>query len=1213
LLRLKRVELQGFKSFCERTELRFHGEGIAAIVGPNGCGKSNISDAISWVLGEQSAKSLRGSRMEDVIFAGTRDRKPLGLAYVTLTLVDPEAHQDGQGHKIVAVESGQPARPGEVTITRRLFRSGESEYLIDGRMARLRDIQDLFMGTGLGPESYAIIEQGRIGQILSSKPQDRRAVIEEAAGVSRFKTKKRLAEAKLESAKQNLARVYDILEEVTRQVNSLKRQAAKARRYGELKAEFESRLRVVLSGKYRLLEREAAKTAIDLNLAASELKALAQQVADKEQAYEQERAACERLEQELTAARQRLSEANVEAERTRGRLEAQVRESGAMEQRLAQAEKESQELDGKLDALAQEAGAHQGSLAALEEQIAQARGRTIEINRQRENLQAKVREREQTMEAGRQVVLRLLGEASTLKNQLAQVEEYLAAIERETARSEREEQTAAAERERLEAASRQLSEAVTQRQLELESVTEEKRRTEVDLAERRRAAAELRQEIDGLKSDVSAMGARKESLEQVLAHRTYTTESVKRLFASLEAAPAAGADLRVEGVLADYVEVDPQFEKPAEEFLHEELEYVVVESWQQAERGLDFLRAHTDGRATFLVHPASNGNGHGHLPEPAVAPETGITARLSDSLRLTNGFRDRAVDLLPRLSQCFLAENRAAAQNLAVAYPHLYFLLPDGVCYHGRTVTGGRKTGAGPLAMKREARELAVALAERQARLEQKKAELEGLDGEVAGIEAALDGLRGLEQAREKDRLALEHEKRKLSDDLARANSRISVARLELERLRREAAKSAEQREKNLAAVAEKEGLRAKREETLEAERRELEELQGQAAGIGEEHAAVRAELAGFEERHRAERATVARLDQQFRETTARRNAIGAEIDRLGEQRSRLLADNVELERKAASLAEQILEIEGQVNQMAADDAGRRERLRASEDDLKALRASVQEKLERRTEIEVDLVKKQAELKYLDETSRKELNCPVEELAPADETIPAEEAIAEAEQGALEVRNRIEALGAVNPAAMEEHQEAQQRQEFLTAQRQDLIDSIRDTEKAIQEIDLVSRQRFAEAFEAINANFRAAFQTLFGGGTGEMRLTDQENQAESGIDMICSPPGKRLQNVLLLSGGEKALSAVALLMAIFKYQPSPFCVMDEVDAPLDEANIARLTRMVQEMSSETQFVMITHSKRTMEAAQALYGVTMQEPGVSRLVSVRFNAAAEAAA
>ena len=1211
MLRLKRIELQGFKSFCDRTELRFHGEGIAAIVGPNGCGKSNISDAISWVLGEQSAKSLRGSRMEDVIFAGTRDRKSLGMAYVTMTLVDPEVHHEGHGHKLQAVEDGHPVKPGEVTITRRLFRSGESEYLIDGRLARLRDIQDLFMGTGLGPESYAIIEQGRIGQILSSKPQDRRAIIEEAAGIGRFKTKKRLAEAKLESAKQNLARVYDILEEVTRQVNSLKRQASKARRYGELKAELESGLRVVLSGKYRLLERDAAATAINLSLAAGELKTLSDQVAEREQAHEREQAACYQLEQELTAVRQQLSERNLEAERTRGRLEAQVRESGAMEERLAQAEKESQELDGRLDSLTGEITTHQAGLQALEEQIAQARGRMLEINQQREALQAQVRQREQSIESGRQVVLRLLGEASTLKNQLAQVEEYLAAVERETARSEREEQTAAAEIGRLEGVRRQLSETVAQSQLALEAVTVDRQHAEEDLSNLRRAAVDLGKEVDGMKGEVSVMRARKESLEQVLAHRTYTTESVKRLFASLEGGQAE--DLKLMGVLADYVEVDPQFEKPAEEFLHEELEYVVVESWQQAEQGLDFLRADTDGRATFLVHPESNGNGHRNLPEPPIGPETGIASRLSDSLRLTNGFRDRAADLLPRVSLCFLAEDRPAAQRLAVAYPHLYFLLPDGVCYHGHTVTGGRKTGAGPLAMKREARELAAALAVRQAALDHKLAELEGSNRQIADLEAELDRLRGVQQSREKDRLALEHEMRKMGEDLSRANSRLSVARLELERQRRDAARSLEQREKNLAAVAEKEELRSSHEAALESERQQLEESQAQAASIGEEHAAVRAALAGIEERHRAERTSLARLEEQYRESASRRAGIGAEIDRLGEQRARILADNVELARKVESLAEEILGLEARANSMADEDDTRRETLRAGEETLKGLRASVQEMIERRSQIEVELVRKQAELKYLDETSRKELNTPVEDLGSADQPVPDVEAIAAAEQASQEVLNRIEALGPVNPAAMEEFQEAQQRHDFLSAQRQDLIDSIRDTEKAIQEIDQVSRQKFAEAFEAINANFRVAFQTLFGGGTGEMRLTDQENLAESGVDIICSPPGKRLQNVLLLSGGEKALSAVALLMAIFKYQPSPFCVMDEVDAPLDEANIGRLTRMIEEMSKQTQFVMITHSKRTMEAAQALYGVTMQEPGVSRLVSVRFGTAAEAAA
>jgi chromosome segregation protein len=1209
LLKLKRVEVQGFKSFCDRTELRFNGEGIAAIVGPNGCGKSNISDAISWVLGEQSAKSLRGTRMEDVIFAGTRDRKPVGMAYVTMTLVDPDAYAEGSPAHKIHVEEGHAKKSGEITITRRLFRSGESEYLIDGRPARLRDIQDLFMGTGLGPESYAIIEQGRIGQILSSKPQDRRSIIEEAAGITRFKTRKRLAEAKLEGAKQNLARVYDILEEVTRQVNSLKRQASKAKRYTELKAELEGRLRVVLSGKYRLLERDAAKTAIDLSTAAAELKSLGEQVAEKEQAHERQQLACYEIEEQLTANRQQLSEKNVEAERARGRLASQVKESGAIEQRIAAAEKESQELGARLEQLDAEIAAHKQNIDGLDAQTGQTRDRMIEINQQREALQVKVRERERAIEAGRQLILRLLGEASTLKNQLAQIDEYLAGIDRETARSTREEQVAAAEIERLEAARKQLSETVAQRQLELENVAGERKRTEEELADRRRTAAELRREMDGLRAEISQIRARKESLEQVLAHRTYTTDSVKRLFASLEKGKAT--DLKPLGVLADYVEVDPQFEKPAEEFLHEELEYVVVESWEQAERGLDFIRE-LDGRATFLVHPEPDSNVHGRLPEPAIGPETGIAARLSDSLRLTNGFKDRAIDLLPRVSLCFLAEDRAAAQRLSVAYPHLYFLLSDGVCYHGQTVTGGKKTAAGPLAMKREARELAGKVQAKQAGFDEMSARQDALSQEIIGLEAELERLRSLQQSREKDRVALDADMRKLGDDLSRTNSRLSVARLELERLRRDSEKSAEQRERSRAAVEEKERLRAEREAALEAERQEMEKLEGQAATIHEEHAATRAELAQLEERSRGERSAMGRLEHQFRETTQRRNAIAPEIERLGELRARLLADNIELDQKIAVLGEEIARLEALVNEMAQQDAGMRESLRAGEEELKVLRAAVQEYHEKRSQIEVELVRKQAELKYLDETSRKELNCPVEELAPADEAIPDADAIAEAEQQCNEVRSRIEALGAVNPAAMEEFQEAQQRHEFLSVQRQDLIDSIRDTEKAIQEIDLVSRQKFAEAFEAINGNFREIFQTLFGGGTGEMRLTDQENLAESGIDIVCSPPGKRLQNVLLLSGGEKALAAVALLMAIFRYQPSPFCVMDEVDAPLDETNIGRLTRLLQEMSAQTQFVVITHSKRTMEAAQALYGVTMQEPGVSRLVSVKFNAAEAAA-
>jgi chromosome segregation protein len=1186
LLRLKRLELQGFKSFCDRTELRFNGGGIAAIVGPNGCGKSNLSDAISWVLGEQSAKSLRGARMEDVIFAGTRDRKPTGMATVTMTMHDPQH---------------APDKPAETTITRRLYRSGDSEYLVDGHIARLRDIQDLFMGTGLGPESYAIIEQGRIGQILSSRPQDRRAIMEEAAGISKFKTRKRLAEAKLESARQNLARVFDILEEVTRQLNSLKRQASKTRRYGELKAEMDAKLRLVLAAQFRQLEREAAKAALDLNLATNELRILSEDVTANEQERERLQTSAYETEARLTAVRAELAAFQVEAERTRGRLEAQVRETGAIEERIAQGEREAQELETRSGALAGERDAHTTGVTELDRQITAARERMIAKNQAREDLQSQLGNREAAIEEGRMAVLRLLGETSTLQNQLAQIDEYLAGIERETARAHKEDESASAEVERLARARKELSESMARRQMELEAVTGERQRTEEELGTQKSAAADLRGQIDALRADVSHLEARKTSLQDILSHRAYSTESVKRLFGALE-----NDGFRPKGLLADFVEVDASYERAAEEFLHDELEYVVVEDWEQAERGMSLLRAGSEGRATFLVHGGTGFQPVADEPAPSLP-------RLTDYLRLTNGFTGRALDLIPRLANCRMAQDRAEAQRLAEENPDFYFLLPDGLCYHGRTLSGGKKTASGPLAMKRELRELAGTLAARQGELEAGVARADSLDREIAVLENELERLRALQQAGEKDSLALDHEMRKLTEETSRANTRISVARLELERLSHETERSLEQRDRNREAVNERETLRGEREQSLAMQREELERLEGDAARIGEEHAALRVELAGLEERHRAERAALARVEAQWNEITSRRDELAREVERLGIERARLLADNIELDRKSAELAGQITAAESEVNRLAFEETQLREMLAEAEEKLKGLRAEVEAAHQKRSEIEVDLVKKQAELKYLDETSRKELNCGVEELVPADEQLPDGDALAEAERQYDELRARIEALGPINPQALEEFQECQLRHDFLSTQRQDLIDSIRDTERAIQEIDEVSRQKFAEAFEAINANFRESFQTLFGGGMGEMRLTDETNVAESGIDIIASPPGKKLQNVLLLSGGEKALAALALLMAIFRYQPSPFCILDEVDAPLDEANIGRLMRLLREMSATTQFIIITHSKKTMESAQAMYGVTMQEPGVSRLVSVKFDGIASVAA
>jgi len=1256
LLKLKRVDIQGFKSFYDRTEMRFHGSGIAAIVGPNGCGKSNLSDAISWVLGEQSAKSLRGARMEDVIFAGTRERKPLGMAQVTLTMIDPEAHNLAT-HKVQPVASDPLAlngedvpanghanghsnghangvngnangkstghasgaghhahgNPGEVTITRRLYRSGDSEYLIDGKTARLRDIQELFMGTGLGPESYAIIEQGRIGQILSNKPADRRAIIEEAAGIGKYKTRKRLAEAKLESAKQNLSRVFDILEEVGRQVNSLKRQASKAKRYEELRGEMLSHLRQTVAGKFRMLEREAAKLALDLNQAQSSFQNLSHEVQSKEQEHARTQESCYQIEASLTSARARVAELNVEAERTRGKLELQARQIGGIEERLAAGEAETQDLDARHQTESAELAAYTTAIAQLEQEAAAARETMDAKTRDRDSLQATLREREQLLEAARQQVLRLMSEASSLRHQLVQTDEFLASMDRDATRARREEEGASSDMARLDESKAELSTRLSARQLELESLADRRGRVEGELKERQLQAGTARQRLNMLRDALAKQKARKESLEGILSHRAYTTESVKRLFTEIERGQAEG--FRPMGLLADFVEVTrPEWEKASEEFLHEELEYVVVQGWSEAEHGVEVMRAESEGRATFLVH---GGLVHPEVDAPLpgvpdLSGETAIAGTLRDAIRLSNGFASAPQGLLPRLARCFLVSERSEASRLAASHPDCYFLLADGASYHGHTVTGGRKSSGGPLALKRELRELIGQVDAREREADELTGELESVERAAAQLAAELEQVRSLQQAQEKDALALDHEQRKLADEYARSGARLSAARLELEKLARRDLETREQRERNHLLLAEKEQARFDQEKAVETARGEFDALQAQMHSVNEEYSALRAALAGLEERVRAEKTAAARLEMQVRLLATRRQNLALDLERMGTERARLLNDNISLDQRAQELADHTAAAAGSVELLTAQESGGRAALAALDETLRSLRIDVQTIQEQRSQIELELVRRQSDLKYLDETSHKELSAGAAEIAAAEESaqeggeVAPQVSLEETEQRYQEVRARIEALGPVNPQALEEYQEAQQRYEFLNAQRQDLLDSIRDTEKAIQELDTESRRRFGDAFEAINENFKQMFRTLFGGGQGEMRLTDETNLAESGIDIMASPPGKKLQNIALLSGGEKSLTAMALLMAIFRYTPSPFCILDEVDAPLDEPNIQRLTRLIKEMSHDTQFVVITHAKRTMEAAQALYGVTMQEPGVSKLVSVKFD-------
>ncbi len=1154
--------------------------------------------------------------MEDVIFAGTRDKKPLGMASVTMTLIPDEPAAlarstdqpqlaNGNGlHRRPKSEASETAeREGEITITRRLYRSGESEYLMNGKLARLRDIQDLFLGTGLGPESYAIIEQGRIGQILSTRPQDRRNVIEEAAGITKFKTRKRLAESKLESAKQNLSRVFDILEEVTRQVNSLKRQAAKTKRYSELKTEATAYLRQVLAAKFRMLEREAAKVAIELNLASSELQKLQAEIAKREQHHAATIDASYLNEQDLTQARKLLSDLHLEAERARGRLEHQTKEIEQIDQRLQSGRHDTETVDRQQQESAADLAQQTAELAAIEAHCDRARLLLEAKSAERHEQQRKFSEGEQAREAARQSLLNLLSETAALQNRMTQAEAQIASADREAARARAEQQESETNLSRIQQLNAGLSERLAAQQNEFASVTSRRQALEQELQQKRKELAEAAHLLDRLRTEFSRVRARRDSLEEVLEHRTYTTETVKRFFSALERDHPPG--LEPVGVLADFLDVDPQLEKAAEEFLHDELEYVIVRDWAEAERGIEVMRGDLNGHATFLVEAATQPDAPPEsLPKPSGHP--GILTTLTSTVRLTNGLSNAPLSLLPRIANCFVVADHALGQQLAAEYPHCWFLATDGVSYHGQAVTGGKKTGAGPLALKRELREVSQLEEVKSNEVAAAEADVVQFETAIARISESLEQVRNQQQAHEKELLAMDHETRKLAEEAGRARSTLARARTELEQLSVHRADLERNLAHDLDALANAESLKTQQEQAVEAAREQLAVLQTEVARVTEEHSSLRANLASIEERQRALAANRTRLLSQADDLQERREHIARETERSIAERTHFLTSNEELERKRAELDGSISAAEAKVQELAERESQFRRQLAAADEELKSLRAQAQAAQEQRSDLQVALARAESDLKYLEETCRRELDTDLAQLTQGIETVPDGPALEEIETKYAEAQRKIEALGPVNPEALSEFEEAQQRQEFLNAQRQDLLDSIRDTEKAIHQIDDESRKRFSEAFHAINANFREMFSTLFGGGIGEMRLTDEDNIAESGIDIVASPPGKKLQSVLLLSGGEKSLTAMALLMAIFQYTPSPFCVLDEVDAPLDEPNIERLTRLLNDMSDQTQFIVITHAKRTMEAAQSLYGVTMQEPGISKLVSVKFD-------
>ena len=1302
MLKLKRLQILGFKSFCDRTDLRFHGDGVAAIIGPNGCGKSNIADAISWVLGEQSAKTLRGSRMEDVIFAGTRDRKPTGMAEVSLTLIDPQEypgadanapteidiqdelpinpissrHADDWDEAAIraraasetesAVEEAQPGRTeeiqvpgskvntlaaafpddepvfalpahnialtaastaapqvvlkirrrkfnqqlfhaGEIVVTRRLFRSGDSQYLLNGKLCRLRDIQDLFMGTGLGPETYALIEQGRIGQILSSRPTDRRAILEEAAGITKFKTKKRLAEARLEDAKLNLARVNDIFDEVTRQMNSLKRQASKAERFARLRDEMRAELRIVLASKFAAIERESAELDAQLNALAEDMRHRTEAVQQLESEHAEGTERGYAIEAELRENRDRLSQLAMEIDRAHARrrhndercAELMVRSASA-EAELAQARHRLTSLEAERDSNREILESAAGDLAAAQHELALSQQEVASAT-------AALAELEHQQEESRVAIFDTVSSASRLRNQLAQAEERLASVDREARRLETEITNASLQVEAFGGQRGQLAlefETVTQRVAGIaEEISQLRRLIEAKRLDETRAKTNL----DVLRAEFATALGKKGSLEAVIAEHGYSTESVRRLFQS----GVMQSGLAPVGVLADFLEVEPRFERVVEDFLRDELNYIVVKSWDAADEGLRLLRSDVDGRATFLVHPEDSQAKFSFVLDEAAhcAPPTASIVPLKHTIRVLDGFGKSLEVILPKLRDGYIVPGSDTARGLALENPDAFFLSQSGECFHNVTVTGGKQRAEGPLSMKRDLREVLRQLDDLERALRDEEMRVLTLGREIKDFTSLLERLEGEKREAEHQSMTSGHMLQQLDSEMARVAERMRISHAEMQRLAEERSEQEAILTARQGEIATLEQSRVRLEQEIAAALESLTVLRQRREDASQSASQRVARVAALEERHRSATAVLGRIESLFVEMNERVHALVSQIEGATAEKLQRTAENLQLELQSADFEAERNAGQAREGLLQFERDQVRARLAEIDELLHDARQLLDQARDRRGELQAAAAKLQADAMYMAETCLNELGVERPALmADTTLTLVSGDELAARDQSYREMRGKLDAMGPVNMMALEEYRESVERHTFLDEQRKDLIASIENTTATIREIDEVSRQKFQEAFARINENFQTTFKKLFGGGHAFMRLTDEENSAESGIDVVASPPGKRLQSVLLLSGGEKALTALALLVGIFQYTPSPFCILDEVDAPLDEANIGRFTDLVKEMSVQTQFVLITHSKKTMSIAPVLYGVTMQEPGVSKLVSVRFGAA-----
>jgi chromosome segregation protein len=1196
MLRLEKLEVCGFKSFGDRAEIQFPA-GVTGIVGPNGCGKSNIGDAINWVLGEQSAKMLRGQNMADVIFGGSEARKPLGMAEVTLVFGGAE---------------GIPqADQGRVVVCRRLFRTGESEYRLNGVRTRLKDIQDLLRQSRIGARTYATIEQGKIEQVLNAKPKDRRALIEDAAGISGYKHKRRLAELRLEATHANLLRVNDIVTEVQRQINSLKRQAAKARRYRRLRDELRNKELIHFTRKARHMDRELVRLRGEEGASRDAESEAAARLARLEASLTEQREVLEKANNTLRETSGNLHRLDIEIDRQEGQIRTCRERIDEANTRAEGQQAEERSLATRLEDLVAGARTQHETLSACRSDTERISG---EVQReqgqlaQAETAHATLREEIEQLRAGQ---FAAMSRSSEMRNRTRSVEEALERARQRRERLESERVSAQDDLSRIESTSRLLEQEAAERGQALDRRRAELERDERALREMRELETARLETLAGAQAREESARSRLATLEDVNTRFAGVSDGVKTLLAA-----GAEAGIRTSGVVADYVEASREIEGTAEGYLHALLPTVILDSDEDAQRAAELLRRHGAGRTSLIskAQPAgalavgTSANGRGNLP-PEILDDRRVLGRLRDKLNLKTSANGVIAE---RIGDAVLVDSLAAALDLHRQHAAADYLTPTGEIVYASGVIaagGAAPADAGLLAHRRSTEHTRGEVADAAAASATLQSEVERLRADVAGLEGRTREGRVALEAAEKEAVELQLRVQRFNDESERSGLRSQVLEDELAGLQTEATE----------LEAELQRVRAEAEAAQQTQQQLETELSGKTQQSERDLEALRNRMGRMTDLRAAEAASRERLESaegEGRRFDDARNELEERLERVrGDAASAMALVEATGELIARTETELLQHLEqrklhgSSIGELERKIAGLQEQLAREEGELGATRAAVEALREKTREFELARARAEADREHLDDLCLQELGVAASEARGPEGQEPAgdEEIDVEALDAEIdELKQRIDRLGPVNLTAIDEFSELEERHAFLAAQYDDLQKSIESLRETIRRINRESRQRFTEAFENIRKSYQEVFKLLFKGGRADLRLEEGEDVLECGIEILAQPPGKRLAGVHLMSGGEKALSAIALLFAIFRYQPSPFCLLDEVDAALDDSNVGRFTRMVSEYAKNTQFVIITHNKLSMEAADLLYGVTMEEPGVSTLVSLQLG-------